>query len=220
MKKLPFLVSAPLVHFPYFSLFHFFTFSLFHLWISKEGRHHDAPLLLILTRMNIMNNTMKEKILKIRKGPPQAIGSLRGGGPLRLFHLLLRHRFDTCYAEHHGGVFRTEFEADFGRGSEAHADACDLRSRHFRFGIDTDAAQRGMEGTEVAEADGLAIAEVLEDLLLEGGQDAFDVVTGDGALVGDVLTELVEGDGGARCQTWIILDGGADRTFDGNYGKV
>ena len=53
---------------------------------------------------------------------------------------------------------------------------------------------RGTEAAEETHAYGVAILQVSDDLLLQGRDDGTDVVDGDGALLGNLLSDLFEFD--------------------------
>ena len=57
------------------------------------------------------------------------------------------------------------------------------------FGVDGEVV-----AAEVAEAYGVTVLQFTDDVFLEGGEDAFDVVFCDGALVADVLCHAVQFD--------------------------
>ena len=78
------------------------------------------------------------------------------------------------------------------------ADGLDVAELHIRGGGHAAGADRRAEGTELAEADGVAVAGGGDDLGLELVEDGETVGLRHGASGADVLGDLLEGEGDGR----------------------
>ena len=97
-----------------------------------------------------------------------------------------------------GLVREMEGGAETRAGVEAAADGLDEADLRISGGLHTAGADRRAEGTELAEADGVAVAGGGDDLGLELVEDGETVGLRHGASGADVLGDLLEGEGDGR----------------------
>ena len=97
--------------------------------------------------------------------------------------------------EAHGLVREMEGGAETRAGVEAAADGLDEADLRISGGLHTAGADRRTEGTELAEADGVAVAGSGDDLGLELVEDGETVGLRHGASGADVLGDRLEGEG-------------------------
>lgn len=111
-------------------------------------------------------------------------------GWARLFFLLFLVGAD----EGDFGVVGRELVLHRGALGETGTDALDVGVAELHGGAGGVALDGGTEAAEEPHTHGVAILQVSDDLLLQGGDDGTDVVDGDGTLLGNLLSDLFEFD--------------------------
>lgn len=98
-------------------------------------------------------------------------------------------------------------------GAELHAQALNALLRHFLGTFFSSPGHSQAERAEVAQADGAALLQCQDDLLLQGGEHSLDVVFRHGAIQGDELGHFIEQHGIAEHDGRIPFHFVVERVF-------